>query len=291
MGASFSSVPLETETSDADGDNKGASGGYPPGLSPSWQRPLPDEPWMTRSAHEQELWERVRPRALRREAVQIKALRLPVAALSRLMRLHPALQVRSSEALEVITYSTLLIMQAVTRVVVRGKAPGQCIQFEDLRQACLGIRELQFLHPFSCTLDVSAQVMHKDCGCATADGDDVVESVGVNGTAATLKLECPRASMPTKHEADASEIECQAAGSGTTLAAVGEGTGHGGGTPVHHSYAGVEAEQRGSKRRAASSAQKMAKRPVRSAGLIAVGEGKVARHGISSFFRHVDISK
>lgn len=143
------------------------------GLETGWQQDL-DEPWMSRPPHERELWERVRPRALRREAAQLRAMRLPVANLSRLMKLHPTMSMRSSEAQEVVNYSTVLMMQALVHAAARGKAPGQRIQLEDIRQACLSSRELQFLHPLSGTLDVTALTLRS--GDGGADGADQQES-------------------------------------------------------------------------------------------------------------------
>jgi len=114
-----------------------------------------EEPWMSYPPQERELWERVRPRQLRREAAQVRALRLPTAGLARLMRVHPAVQGRSPEAMEVLNASTVLILQAVVRAALRGKGPGHGLRFEDVRQACLGAKELGFLHPLSHTLDAS----------------------------------------------------------------------------------------------------------------------------------------
>jgi len=150
----------------ADDDSEGVSDvdvacqGQSPGVASCkiLEEPLPDEPWLCLPPQQRDLWEKVRPRALRREAQRLRGLRLPTAPLSRLMRLHPASQVRSQEAVEIINYSTLLLMQAVSRCVVK-RNPGQLIQFEDIRKACPGIRELQFLHPFQCILDESAQVV------------------------------------------------------------------------------------------------------------------------------------
>lgn len=120
---------------------------------------LEDEPWMSYPHRERELWERLRPRALRREAKQIRALRFPTAAVNRLMRLHPNLPMKSSEAVDVINYSSVLLLQAVIKAAARGKSGGQRVQFEDVRNACLNFKELQFLHPVSSTLDASALVV------------------------------------------------------------------------------------------------------------------------------------
>jgi hypothetical protein len=120
---------------------------------------LEDEPWMSYPHRERELWERLRPRALRREAKQVQALRFPTAGLNRLMRLHPNLPMKSSEAVDVINYSSVLLLQAVVKAAARGKSGGQRVQFEDVRNACLNFKELQFLHPVSSTLDASALVV------------------------------------------------------------------------------------------------------------------------------------
>lgn len=119
--------------------------------------PLPEEAWKDRTAAERELWERVRPRALRREAARTKELKLPNAAVNRLMRVHPDLQTKSSEALEIINYATVLMVQAMAQASVRGrKATGQTVRLEDIKQVCLKNKELQFLLPLSATLDASA---------------------------------------------------------------------------------------------------------------------------------------
>jgi len=122
----------------------------------------PEEPWMRLPPHERALWERVRPRAVRREAAQAQGLRLPMASMSRLMRLHTGLHTRTSEALDIINHATVMVVQAVARATARRKALGQRIPFEDLRQICLSSRELRFLHPLNCSLDASAQVMRSD---------------------------------------------------------------------------------------------------------------------------------
>lgn len=116
---------------------------------------LPEEPWERWSRRERELWERVRPRHLRREAHQVQGLRLPAAVLTRLLRLHPQMHSKSSEALEIINHSTVLLLQAVAKAAVRGKAPGKRVSFEDVKSACGGQKELHFLQPLSCTLDAS----------------------------------------------------------------------------------------------------------------------------------------
>ncbi|CAK0896794.1 unnamed protein product [Prorocentrum cordatum] len=46
-------------------------------------------------------------------------------------------------------------VNALVRAALRGKGPGHRLQFEDVRQACLGAKELCFLHPLSHTLDAS----------------------------------------------------------------------------------------------------------------------------------------
>jgi len=133
--------------------------------------PLPAEAWAERSAKERELWERVRPRAVRREAARMKELKLPNAAVNRLMRVHPELQTKSSEALEIINYATVLMVQAVAQASVRGrKGAGQTVRLEDVKQVCLQNRELNFLLPLSATLDASAlSITHQ----IHDDGDEV----------------------------------------------------------------------------------------------------------------------
>jgi len=123
---------------------------------------IPDETWMSRPATERELWERVRPRNVRREAARVKALRLPAAPISRIEKLHPDLVTKTSESVEVINYATVLLLQAIARATVGRKNVGQSVRFEDLRQVCANTRELQFLLPLSGTLDNTALVPGND---------------------------------------------------------------------------------------------------------------------------------
>lgn len=152
------------EESDESADEGNVAGGVD-------EPPLPAEAWAERSAKERELWERVRPRAVRREAARMKELKLPNAAVNRLMRVHPDLQTKSSEALEIINYATVLMVQAAAQASVRGrKAAGQTVRLEDVKQVCLQNRELNFLLPLSATLDASAlSVTHQ----IHDDGDEV----------------------------------------------------------------------------------------------------------------------
>merc|ERR1719277_837178 len=57
--------------------------------------------------------------------------------------------------MEVLSSATVLILQAVVRAALRGKDPGHGLRFDDVRQACLGAKELSFLHPLGHTLDAS----------------------------------------------------------------------------------------------------------------------------------------
>lgn len=152
------------EESDESADEGNVAGGVD-------EPPLPAEAWAERSAKERELWERVRPRAVRREAARMQELKLPNAAVNRLMRVHPDLQTKSSEALEIINYATVLMVQAAAQASVRGrKAAGQTVRLEDVKQVCLQNRELNFLLPLSATLDASAlSVTHQ----IHDDGDEV----------------------------------------------------------------------------------------------------------------------
>jgi len=123
---------------------------------------IPEETWMSRPVAERELWERLRPRHVRKEAARVKALRFPLAPISRLEKLHPDLQTKTSESLEVINYATVLLLQAIARATVGRKSAGHFVRFEDLRQVCANTRELQFLLPLSGTLDNSALVQGND---------------------------------------------------------------------------------------------------------------------------------
>mmetsp|Transcript_14788 Transcript_14788/g.34595 ORF Transcript_14788/g.34595 Transcript_14788/m.34595 type:complete len:433 (+) Transcript_14788:39-1337(+) len=224
------------------------------------QELIPDEGWMTRPSHERELWERMRPRALRHEAAQLRALRFPTNALSRLMRLHPALQVRSAEASDLINYSTLLVMQAVVLVAARGKDSGQRVQFEDVRQTCSSARELQFLHPLSSTLDASAHTLGRDSGAPLAEAG--VEITG----------------QPVIPEGASSE--CHAARSGSSGDLMGCHAG-GAGKATSNSCPALAADVKGTKRKAATSSTKKA---VQKAPRVA---GGVVSPSIARFFRPV----
>merc|ERR1719491_1029776 len=120
--------------------------------------PLAHEPWMDYPEKERVLWERARPRALRREAAQLKALKLPTANLNRLMRLNPDMPFRSAEAADSINYATVLVLQALARAAVRGRS-SQRITFADIKRACVGMRELQCLQPLDATLDATATML------------------------------------------------------------------------------------------------------------------------------------
>mmetsp|Transcript_50626 Transcript_50626/g.94606 ORF Transcript_50626/g.94606 Transcript_50626/m.94606 type:complete len:580 (+) Transcript_50626:91-1830(+) len=136
---------------------------------------LEEEPWMSRPTAERDLWERVRPRALRREAAQVQDLRFNTAALSRIMKLHPSLANRTSEALEVVNYATVLLLQAVARAAARSRPTGNTVQFQDIRQTCLNASELQFLLPANGTLDASALTivgMRSDAPTGGGEGDE-----------------------------------------------------------------------------------------------------------------------
>lgn len=137
---------------------------------------LPEEEWERWSSKERYMWQRVRPESLRREAQQVLGLKMPDAVLTRLLRLHPQFQSKSSQALEIINLSTVLLLQAVARATVRGKTEGQRITFEDFKGACSTLKELHFLQPFSCTFDSStfstrAEARSKDAGQREADGE------------------------------------------------------------------------------------------------------------------------
>jgi len=120
------------------------------------EQALLDEDWKDLPPGQRELWERVRPRALRREAARVKALKLPAATMNRLTRLHPDMQTKTSDALETINCATVLLLQAVAQATIRGrKAGGRRVKLDDVKQVCLNNRELQFLLPLSATLDAS----------------------------------------------------------------------------------------------------------------------------------------
>lgn len=130
---------------------------------------LLEEDWKDKPLAERELWERVRPRAVRKEAARVKQLKLPLAAVSRLMKVHPDLQSKTGESGEIINVAMVLLLQAMAQATVRGRAAaGQSVTLADVKQACLNNRELQFMLPLSATLDSSALAithqMHEDEG-------------------------------------------------------------------------------------------------------------------------------
>lgn len=150
------------------------AGGAMPGTAN--EPPLPEEAWKDRPAAERELWERVRPRALRREAARVMQSKLPTATMTRLMRVHPELQTKSSEATEIINYATVLMLQAMAQATVRGrKAAGHTVRLEDIKHVCLNNRELHFLLPLSATLDASTLAMTR-LGHDVDDRDEAATS-------------------------------------------------------------------------------------------------------------------
>lgn len=61
---------------------------------------FPDEAWTRRPAQERELWERMRPRHVRREAARVTALKFPNAPINRIEKLHPDLQTKTSDFMQ-----------------------------------------------------------------------------------------------------------------------------------------------------------------------------------------------
>ncbi|CAE7685847.1 unnamed protein product [Symbiodinium microadriaticum] len=100
-------------------------------------------------------WERLRPRALRREAQQVRSSLAPEVVIKRLARLHPDLKARSDEVIKIINFSSVILLQATARAAARGKAPGQRVTWKDLKSAIAGAKELQFLQPLTGTFDPS----------------------------------------------------------------------------------------------------------------------------------------
>lgn len=131
-------------------------------------RELPAEHWESYPLEERALWERVRPRALRREAANLRNMRFPNASLARLTRLQGDGTLRSTEAMDVLNYSAVLFLQVLARATVREAGvngrTGNRVTFEDVRQACVSAKELQFLHPLSGTLDASALTLSREAG-------------------------------------------------------------------------------------------------------------------------------
>jgi len=150
---------------------------------------LPEESWEQRLSadvssstpsqlsEERLLWERVRSSAVRREAAHVQSLKLPAAVLARLVALHPELRLKTGEAMELINYSAVLMVQAVAKAAARDAARaiggGKCtrVQFKDIRKVCLESKELQFLQPLNGTLDPTALMLRR--GDYAAEGADV----------------------------------------------------------------------------------------------------------------------
>lgn len=124
---------------------------------------LPEEHWASLPEEHREMWERVRPRGLRREAAHLKELRMPVAPLKRLMALHPGLTMQAGAATEAMNCATVLLLQAVVKAAVRERGQGRgIVQIGDVRQACVGAQETQFMHPFENVFDASASIIRVD---------------------------------------------------------------------------------------------------------------------------------
>jgi len=210
------------------------------------------------------------------------------------MRLHPSLQVRSSEALEIINCSTLLLLQAVARTAARGKAPGQHVHFDDLREACLGARELQFLHPLHCTLDASARVMRKDSVAAgTNDTDPATGEWGSSGTGGPAKPGVQHAPAPERGQRvlDQSTFAVARESAGAPVGSVLVETSSDR-TPEPLHKVGSEVDRHHVKRKAPASAQKSANKAPRR---IASGSKQEATFSdapsISSFFKRLSDAK
>jgi len=122
---------------------------------------VPDEPWMLFAPHEQLLWERVRPFAIRREAAEVRALRLPAAAVNRVARLNPSLQSTTPNAIEILSHATSMMLSAVAKAAAKEKHGGR-VTGDDVRNVCTTFRELRFMHPLAASLDSSAFALRGD---------------------------------------------------------------------------------------------------------------------------------
>eukprot|EP00747_Dinoflagellata_sp_TGD_P197133 gnl/TRDRNA2_/TRDRNA2_68122_c0_seq1.p1 gnl/TRDRNA2_/TRDRNA2_68122_c0~~gnl/TRDRNA2_/TRDRNA2_68122_c0_seq1.p1 ORF type:complete len:412 (-),score=90.96 gnl/TRDRNA2_/TRDRNA2_68122_c0_seq1:72-1307(-) len=239
--------------------------------SASWEEDLPEEHWQTRPPRERELWERARPRALRREAATVRSQRLPVAALNRIMKLHPDLHTRSAEALDVINCATVLLLQAVTQSGARSKsALGQrVIQFEDVRQACLSAKELQFLLPLSSTMDASA--LKTKAVTEEADG-----------------AQQPRGQPPAgQKQLDASSFACRAGGQENVPPPAPDAESGGEGTPARPGRAKKRKEPPSSEKASSKAAKKAAAGRKAATPQRSAADGSSGGAGIRSFFRRV----
>jgi len=171
----FTGGPATEVEANDDGSSDGEDAVGLSGMPDSTQGPVPEEAWKSRPRAEREMWERVRPRAVRREAASVKELTFPAATMNRLMRLHPDMHSKTSDALETINCATVLLLQTVAQATIRGRrAVGQRVKLDDVKQVCLSNRELNFMLPLSATLDPSTLCMSRH------DADD---GAGVKGIA------------------------------------------------------------------------------------------------------------
>lgn len=77
--------------------------------------------------------------------------------MSRLLKAHPDLQQKTTDAVDIVNFATVLLLQSVAKAAMRGprKSASKTVTLEDVKQACLNNRELQFMLPLSATLDAS----------------------------------------------------------------------------------------------------------------------------------------
>jgi len=105
---------------------------------------------------ERELWEVVRPLHVQKEVMQVSALRLPGAAVARIMQLHPLFASTSPDGLELVRCSTTLLLQASARMLAH-RSQGQRVGFDRVEDVCQEVQELQFLRPLDGVLDTSSR--------------------------------------------------------------------------------------------------------------------------------------
>jgi hypothetical protein len=250
--------------------------------------PVPDEPWKDRPLAEREMWERVRPRTVRREAMRVRELKFPAATLNRLMRVHPEMQTKTSEALETVNCATVLLLQAVAQAVVRGrKAAGHTVRLEDIKQVCLNNRELNFMLPLSATLDASALNISRidaDDGSNAATRSAFNAPVAAAPGQSTLgSVGFARAAGPIAAQGSAfNDVEPINAGEdGLDFVTVHDN--------LHAKAKTPQAEKQGSKRKLQQSSKKAASKAPRTAAGAAEREKKApepnTNASLSSFFK------
>merc|ERR1719460_3228385 len=72
------------------------------------------------------------------------------------MKLHPSLDSKSSEAVELINLATVMLTQQLVKVAAK-RSKGLTVNFSDVRGVCDEVRELRFMCPLDITMDETAR--------------------------------------------------------------------------------------------------------------------------------------